>query len=131
MNNELAAIANHLARMAVIVTRYDTIKDSANQTRRQRNIKFGEADKNPLFKIDPKAQKLWDWFLDIQRTRIFTEGEPRPVPLVEIVAWRELTGNDPTNDEIEILRLIDQAYVASMIKEIREVRERDTPNADR
>ena len=122
LSEENEAIAGHLVQQALILARYDLVPDNDGENRRQRNIRFGEVKKNPLFRIDPDAKQLWDWFRDIDRQRQQADGMPQPVTFSDLYAWSKLTPNEPDHEQLEILRRIDSAFCHGIAEECDEVR---------
>lgn len=69
----------------------------------------------PLPLISPEfpleIQYLWSLFLELSGTRSQGHSGPLPISYQEILAWRELTGNEISPWEIEVIKRIDKIYV--------------------
>lgn len=51
---------------------------------------------------------LWGWALELDAVRGFGQAGPLPVTYSEMRAWAELTGRDPTPDEVVALVRVDR-----------------------
>lgn len=68
----------------------------------------------PEIEIPDGAEHLVDWFWTLSATRQQGFNGPLPVGFSEIQAWINLTGEIVTREEVEILRLMDAAYLAGI-----------------
>jgi len=55
---------------------------------------------------------VWGWFIDLSSSR----GQGG-LTYAEIQAWSTLTGIQPTSEEMELLRGVDQAYLKQQANE--------------
>lgn len=110
--------------MVRLAVRYDT-PDERGETRRQRNIRFGEGEKNPDIEPPDGAEHILDWFWDLSAARSHGFSGPNPLSLSDIANWSRLTGEIVTREEVGILRQIDAAYVAAVAEEQAAQAERD------
>lgn len=105
------------------MVRYD-MPDEKGETRRQRNERFGEGDKNPeIEEVDEIYQYLLDWFFDLSSLRTPGFNGPNPLSFSDYANWQKLTGHLITREELNILRELDQAYLKAVEEETKPVEE--------
>lgn len=63
--------------------------------------------------IDPEAQHLWEWFWEMNHGRQAGFNGWLALPLIEIKAWCDMTGNILRREEIAIVREMDRAFLAA------------------
>ncbi|MGA0564173.1 phage tail assembly chaperone [Ancylobacter sp. VNQ12] len=102
--------------MVSLTVRYDT-PDEKGETRRQRNIRFDEGEKNPDIEIPDGAEHILGWFWDLSSARSHGFSGPNPLSLSDIAAWSRLMGEIVSREEIAILRAMDTAFVAAITAE--------------
>jgi len=54
---------------------------------------------------------LWNWFMEIARTRAYNEVGPQPIGYVDVLAWATLTGREPRPHEVMALLDLDHAML--------------------
>lgn len=59
---------------------------------------------------------IWEWFLDLHRSRTSGAMTANPIPYSEILAWSTLTGNNPTPWEVGCLAALDAVWLNSTRK---------------
>lgn len=94
-----------------VYTRYD-LPDEKGETRRERNIKFGQEDKNPEFEIPLAGEYLWDWFTRLSNAihRVDFNGYYYNLLPSEILAWCKLANVEMTEDEYDIITAMDSSF---------------------
>lgn len=70
--------------------------------------------RNP--KVPDAAAHLWGWFWQLSDARPEGFSSARPLSFSEIAAWAGLTGSAPRPWEVEALKAMDRAYLASVAK---------------
>lgn len=98
------------------IVRYQT-PNKDGETRWQRNIRFGQGDKNPLIEPPQTGEYIFEWFWELNSSRQSGFGGPLPLSYTEIAAWAAITGTIATRDEISIIRRLDSAYIAAVAAE--------------
>lgn len=115
--------------------RYDTrlflhksVDGEAVLTRRENNARFGKP--SPEVDVPEVGEYLWDWFFDVDaRIARIQDGECRPIPPSEWLAWVTVTGNIVRRWELGILTALDLAYCKALNIELEEKRQREaSPN---
>jgi len=53
-------------------------------------------------------QYVWDWFCALNETRNYSENGAMAISYAEIAAWRDLTGERPSPDDISLIKKIDR-----------------------
>lgn len=101
-----------------VYTRYD-LPDEKGETRRERNIKFGQEDKNPEFEIPLAGEYLWDWFIRLSNVihRVDFNGYYYNLPPSEIIAWCKLKHWDITADEYDVISAMDNVFCNELNKD--------------
>ena len=94
-----------------VYTSYD-LPDEKGETRRERNIKFGQEDKNPDFEIPLAGEYLWDWFTRLSNAihRVDFNGYYYNLLPSEILAWCKLANVEMTEDEYDIITAMDSSF---------------------
>jgi hypothetical protein len=59
---------------------------------------------------------LWTMFLDLSRSRMFTEAGPLGIPYSEIDAWARLNARTLAPWEVAVLRDLDGAFLTVTAK---------------
>lgn len=54
---------------------------------------------------------VWDWFVELTRTRRYGMSAPEPISYQEMAAWAELTGREPTPFEVGCLTAVDDVVL--------------------
>ena len=62
------------------------------------------------------AEYLWTMFLDLSRSRMFTDVGPLGIPYSEIDAWARLNGRSLAPWEVATLRDLDGAFLTVTAK---------------
>lgn len=106
------------------MVRYET-KDSDGETRRQRNERFGHAHKNPDFIVREEGQYLFDWFIELDKSRSSGMNGPNPLSSGEIKAWAEFTGNIIARWDFRTLHAMDRKYRDTLAIEQEDIRARE------
>lgn len=70
--------------------------------------------RNP--KVPDAAVHLWGWFWQLNDARPEGFSSAGPLTFGEIAAWAGLTGITPHPWEVEALKAMDRAYLASVAK---------------
>ncbi len=83
--------------------------DENGETRRQKNIRFGEPSKNPEIDYPDEAAHVWDWFWDELNPR--RRSGPEALTFADLGAWAELTGRTVRPEEIRMLLEMDNAFL--------------------
>lgn len=65
-----------------------------------------------------------NWFWDLNASRSQGFDGPLPLTFSELSAWREMTGEMPSREELSIIRQMDQAYLSALAKEREDQRAR-------
>lgn len=94
-----------------VYTRYD-LPNEKGETRRERNIKFGQEDKNPEFEIPLAGEYLWDWFTRLSNAihRVDFNGYYYNLLPSEVLAWCKLANVEMTEDEYDIITAMDTSF---------------------
>lgn len=94
-----------------VYTRYD-LPNEKGETRRERNIKFGQEDKNPEFEIPLAGEYLWDWFTRLSNAihRVDFNGYYYNLLPSEVLAWCKLANVEMTEDEYDIITAMDSSF---------------------
>ena len=94
-----------------VYTRYD-LPNEKGETRRERNIKFGQEDKNPEFEIPLAGEYLWDWFTRLSNAihRVDFNGYYYNLLPSEVLAWCKLANVEMTEDEYDIITAMDISF---------------------
>lgn len=86
-------------------------EDHLKQVERQTGI-------TPEGLIGPEFPHLlsncWSAFLDLNRTRSSGMNGSKPITYTEMVSWKEMTGNNLTPKEVELLTKLDSVYLEVM-----------------
>jgi hypothetical protein len=84
------------------------------------NLKQAERSKKRKLIVEPKvpgaAAHLWGWFWQLSNARPEGFSSAGPLTFGEIAAWAGLTGARPQAWEVEALKAMDRAYLASVAK---------------
>ena len=93
-----------------VYTRYD-LPDDKDETRRERNIKFGQGE-SPKVNIPEYGRYLWDLYTNLSNAihRVDFNGYYYNLQPSEILAWCKLTGNSLEPFEYEIISAMDNAF---------------------
>lgn len=97
--------------------------DAAGETRRDRNTKFGV--ESPDIDVPPEGEHLWEWFWQVSRRR---RTGPEAISYTEVGEWQRLTDTAVLPEELDLLMLMDDAFLAEVRKEQREAEERAREN---
>lgn len=62
------------------------------------------------------GQLLWQWFCDLHGARTWNANGPNPISYGEIAIYRDLAGWPMEERHIQILRAMDEAWVADFYK---------------
>lgn len=104
--------------------RYD-IQDEKQETRRERNEKFGHGNLSEPLIIPENGLYLWNYFWEISGGVLRAgDGVCNPITWQEFLAWSKITQNELKKEEFEILRNMDLIFVECMNLEIKAYRER-------
>ena len=102
--------------------RYD-FKDENNETRRERNARFGK--ESPEIVIPESGAYIWEWYQDLSAgVGRISDGVCDPIPWSEFLAWSSVTGAVVFPSEYAILRAMDAVFCEEMNKEFAAYRER-------
>lgn len=82
------------------------------ETRRQRNLKFGQPV--PALVIPPNGQHVWHWFWSLSNRR---RNGPEPLSYSDVGEWQRLTHTPIRPEEVEMLMRMDDAYLTEVRKE--------------
>lgn len=88
--------------------------DENGETRRQRNVRFGQAAKNKPVVIPPRGQHVWRWFWQLSGRR---HSGPEALTYTEVENWRRLTLTPVRPEEVEMIMRMDDAYLTEVRKE--------------
>jgi len=58
---------------------------------------------------------IWDWFTELNNGRQNSGFGPMPISYLEIHSWSELTKSYINPWEIEVIKEMDSAYIASRV----------------
>jgi hypothetical protein len=105
-----SAVGEDLAECIRLIVRYET-KDEAGETRRQRNERFGFADRNPVIEPPEGAEHLLEWFMSLSERRSYGYSGPNPISFMDISAWCSLTGERPSREEVAAILKMDSAFL--------------------
>lgn len=88
-----------------------TVAEHLEQLRKQ-GIDVDEELEGPE---EPPAglEYLWGWYTDLDRGRQPGLSGPGPLAWQEIESWARLRGLRPRNWELDVLRLLDHAYLTA------------------
>lgn len=64
--------------------------------------------------MNPEAERLWAWFLELNNARSGSGFGPNPIGYVELEAWSRLMNISLAPWEVRALRLTDAQAVATM-----------------
>lgn len=70
----------------------------------------------PEVDIPPAAQHVWSWFWALNDSRPDGLSGPGTLTYTEIAAWAALTGHIPRPWEVDAIKAMDRAYLASVAK---------------
>lgn len=100
-----------------VYTRYD-LPDENGETRRERNINFGQDDSPPL-EIPNAGKYLWELFTQLSNAihRIDFNGYYYNLQPSEIIAWCKLTSTDITGREYDIISAMDNVFCKELNKD--------------
>lgn len=107
-----------------IFVRYDVVFDG-EETRRERNARFGMAHKSADIDVPDVVEYLWQWFFDLSRGRSSGMNGPNPLSALEIDAWERKTGNIVSRDDFQAIQYMDGAYRNQFAEEQAAIVERD------
>jgi len=74
-------------------------------------------------RIPDGAHLIWQWFLDLNRTRTYHNAGPNPITYSEILAYTQLTGAVLRPKDIMAIRRLDDTWIATIYEM------RDKPNS--
>ena len=57
---------------------------------------------------------LWEWFLELHRSRSGSGFGPNPIGFVEIDAWQRVTGRNLSGWEVDVMFALDGAFLTSI-----------------
>lgn len=86
--------------------------DEKGETRRQRNLKFGQPA--PPVEIPPEGAHVWHWFWSLSNRR---RSGPEALSYAEVGEWQRLTHTPIRPEEVEMLMRMDDAYLTEVRKE--------------
>ncbi len=66
--------------------------------------------------IPDAARYLWDWFCELSGGRGYSMAGPMALSYTEIKAWCDLMKIEPSAWEVETIKMIDQVYLAEVMK---------------
>jgi hypothetical protein len=72
---------------------------------------------------------VWDWFWELSSGRSYHQGGPEPI-YKDIEYWSRMTGNILLREEIDMLRLMDNAFRSALSEERQNHREREKAERD-
>jgi hypothetical protein len=98
------------------MVRYDTT-DHKGETRRQRNERFGMAEKNQNAKIPPAGIHVLEWFWSFNRFRPAGESI-EPLTYEGLAHWALGTGNRMCREEAAAIMAMDGVYRKTLREEI-------------
>lgn len=100
-------------------------KDENNETRVERNARFGQDDATPEITIPENGAYLWVWYWSLSdRLKRVHDGGVFPIPPSEYLAWKQAREIIVYPYEYAILCQMDDAYCDAMSKEIAEYQAR-------
>jgi hypothetical protein len=72
-----------------------------------------------LVEVDcPEGIKhVWGHFLELHRSRGMGAASPNPISYQDILAWSQLTKNDPTPFEVSCLTSLDALWLSTLNKD--------------
>lgn len=88
--------------------------DENGETRRQRNVRFGQAERNKPVIVPAGGGHVWDWFWRLSNRR---RSGPEPLSYAEVGEWQRLTRTPIRPEEVEMLMKMDGAYLTEVRKE--------------
>lgn len=118
--NFFAQLAQRFSDAIALYVRYE-YKDSTGETRRQRNARFGQS--SPDIKWPDECGYLKSWFFEI-KSGVKT-GDI--ITWVDLKNWIDITGNLVTEDEILVIKEMDNAYCQQVSIEQSEDAIRNSP----
>jgi len=100
-----------------VYTRYD-LPDDKGETRRERNLRFGQSD-SPEVEIPYAGEYLWELFTELSNAihRVDFNGYYYNLPPSEIIAWCKLKHWDITADEYDIISAMDNVFCKELNKD--------------
>lgn len=100
-----------------VYTRYD-LPDDKGETRRERNLRFGQSD-SPEVEIPYAGEYLWELFTQLSNAihRVDFNGYYYNLPPSEIIAWCKLKHWDITADEYDIISAMDNVFCKELNKD--------------
>lgn len=100
-----------------VYARYD-IPDAKGNTRRERNTRVGV--ESPEFEIPEYGLHIWGWFTDLTSCiyRV-SDGYYHVINPSEYLAWSQLTGNNITSFDYDVLRSMDLVFCQELNKDIK------------
>ncbi len=84
------------------------------QTWNEVRVSHGATVKNP--KLLNTDQKYWSWFFDLHGARAYSDGVPQAISFTEISAWRQLLSEPVAPHHVKLLRKMDTAFLAAILK---------------
>jgi hypothetical protein len=106
----------------VAQAKYNTA-DKNGETRKERNARFGLT----YTAVQPpdSGAHLLEWLSDAGRGRRFDSGYPCSLSLTDWQAWAELSDIIVRQEELAVLRNMDEAYINAVCKELSAQRKRE------
>ncbi|MDP9809353.1 hypothetical protein J2W42_002201 [Rhizobium tibeticum] len=118
-------LGERLSEAVAVIARYDTVKDSNGETRRERNEAF-EID-SPDVDVPDNGAFLWSWFWELRQCQAPGFSGPAPISNLELATWCQITGNIIRREEVTIMRAMDGAFRAGVDAESEAIRAREKP----
>lgn len=103
--------------------RYESL-DEKQETRRERNAKFGKD--SPDVDVPDAGQHIWEWFWKLSAQRDRSMGVS-PLKMADVWAWNDLGRISINPNEFDILLDMDLAYREQQTLEEADQRERNKP----
>lgn len=100
-----------------VYARYD-LPDDKDETRRQRNERFGFKD-SPKLEIPSAGEYLWELFTTLSNAihRVDFNGYYYNLPPSDIISWCKLTNVDITPREYDIISSMDRVFCFELNKD--------------
>jgi len=80
------------------------------------NRSIDAREKLEPIEYDECLQYIWRWFCQVSKKRQYSEAGPGPITFTELLAWVELTRNNPEAWEVEVLDRLDSIFISESLK---------------
>lgn len=106
--------------------RYYTKRDFGHrekrlETRIEYNARFGQRT-DARVSVPPVVSHVWEWFWALSASRQYGANGPNPISWQELDSWASRSGENPTPEEVKMLRAMDSAWIQAVNDEARQDR---------